>query len=178
MTLRFCDGFDHYAVGDVLAKWTSLSSGPASMQTGRFGTGQAMRFAAWNRTITKVMDAQATWIVGFAFRHDGVIANSDLLRIIDGAVFHVSLRMDASGHLFFTRNAAAIGLTGTTVLAANTWYYIEAKVTISDTVGVAALKINGVSELNGTSLDTRNAGNSTADTVQINGTPGTAANID
>jgi len=174
MTLRFCDGFDHYAVGDVLAKWTSLSTGPASMQTGRFGTGQAARFTALNRSVTKVIDAQATWIVGFAYRAQGFNANQGIVVFIDGAVTHVDLRVDVGGHLFFTRNGTAIGSTGTTVLTTNTWYYLEVKVTISDTVGVAAVKINGVSELNGTSLDTRNAGNATADTVRINGTGGSS----
>lgn len=178
MALRFADGFDHYAVGDILAKWTVVPTGPASMITGRFGSGQAARFAAWNRTVTKVIDAQATWIVGFAFRSAALVTSGVLVRFLDGAVVHVDLRLDASGHLFFTRNGTTIGSVGTTVLSASTYYYLEVKVTISDTVGVAALRINGVSELNGTSLDTRNAGNSTADTISFIVSPGSADTID
>jgi hypothetical protein len=174
VALRFCDGFDHYAVGDVLAKWTSLATGPASMQTGRFGSGQAMRFTALNRQVTKVIDSQATWIVGFAYRSQGFNANQGIIVFIDGAVTHCDLRVDAGGHLFFTRNGTTIGSVGTTVLNTNTWYYLEVKVTISDAAGVAVAKINGVTELNGSSLDTRNAGNATADTVRINSTGGSS----
>lgn len=178
MALRFADGFDHYAVGDILAKWTSISTGPASMQTGRFGTGQCLRFTALNRPSTKVIDAQATWIVGFAYRTQGLNANQPLIGFMDGATLHTDLRLDATGHLFFTRNGTAIGSTGTTVLSTNTWYYLEVKVTISDTVGVAAVKINGVSELNGTSLDTRNAGNATSDSFRLVGALGTTETVD
>ena len=55
----------------------------------------------------------------------------------------------------------------TTVLSQDTFYYIELKVTISDSAGVIVLKINGATELNLTSQDTRNGGNATADTITL-----------
>ncbi|MGI0150005.1 MAG: hypothetical protein ACREDF_10815, partial [Thermoplasmata archaeon] len=56
------------------------------------------------------------------------------------------------------------------------FHYIEFKVTISDASGVAVLKINGVTELTGSGLDTQNTTNASADRVLL-GLNGSALNV-
>lgn len=177
MALRFADSFDHYATAQIQNKWTSDIGGGCTINagTGRFGTG-GLNGGQATRGVAKLIDSQPTWIVQWAFQV-ATLGTYSLLTLHDGGTLHTDLRMDATGHLFFTRNGTTIGSVGTTPLIINTWYRLAAKVTISDTVGVAALQINEVSELNGTSLDTRNGGNSTADTIRLMGIGPTAGAI-
>src|SRR4051812_42562455 len=85
MSLRFCDSFSHYSTNDLYgagngAKWTSINGGPNSIPSnvaylaiaqggGRFG-GNSLRISASNNqySISKTIDAQATWIMGFALK--------------------------------------------------------------------------------------------------------------
>jgi hypothetical protein len=61
-------------------------------------------------------------------------------------------------------------LYASTPILQDVWYYLEVKVTIGDAPdGVASLRINGVAELTQTGLDTRNAGNATANIVKMGG---------
>ena len=171
MALRFCDSFKHYAAADILAKWTTSATALIASTSGRWGTA-CLNLADDGRYVTKSLDAQATWIVGFGFRftETGDIA-TPLIQFLDGAIVHVRLMFDESlGIFFFHRGTTEIGVRTTTSLAANVWHYIEAKVTIGDAPdGVASLKINGVDVLTQTGLDTRNAGNATANIIKING---------
>lgn len=166
MALRFVDSFDHYATADLASKWTSVTSMTVA-SGGRNGTSKLTSTNTNNSDAKKVLDAQATWIVGFAFSFSGAhVSNKFLVRFVDGTTEHVDLRMTTSNLLFVTRNGTTLG-TGTTALSSSVFYYLELKVTISDTVGVVNLKINGNTELNLTSQDTRNAGNASADTIFI-----------
>jgi hypothetical protein len=173
MALRFIDGFDHYATADLIQKWNG-SGGTGTITSAAARTGPAgFRLGDSNATITKIIDAQATWIVGFAFRTAAMQANARLIQFDDGpSVSHVDLRTDATTNkLVLTRNGTVLG-TSTIVLQNNTFYYIEVKVTINDSTGVAVLKVNGVTEINLSGQDTRNGGNSTADRFTIRGQGG------
>lgn len=76
------------------------------------------------------------------------------------SVLHVDVRWNGANFII-TRNGTTLG-TGTFVPAFNVWYYLELKVTISDTVGVAELRVNGTVDITLTSQDTRNAGSAAA----------------
>jgi len=168
MALRFADSFDHYATADVLTKWTSMVATPAIGATGRNST-SGVRLNASGTTMTKTIDSQATWFIGFAFKvGTAPAATAAILQIIDDVTLHVDLRLSAGGILSVTRNGTNLG-TGTAVLAVGTYYYIEIKVTISDTVGVAVVKVNGVTDINLSSQDTRNGANASADRIRLVG---------
>lgn len=159
MALRFMDSFEHYATADLLQKYTTLTSTPSIGATGRNGNGLTM--ADVDR-LTLALDAQPTWIVGFAYKLDAASGDRAHLSFFDTATAQVELRI-ASQKMQLTRNGTVLG-TSTTTFVEDIWYYVEVKFTISDTVGVAALRVNGVSELNLTNQDTRNAG-TTANTL-------------
>lgn len=182
MALRFCDSFSHLVTAGIATKWTINTSCTISAGTGRFGD-NSLRGANWNNNVTKILDAQTTWIVGFALRATIWGSGVDLVRLIDGATTHATLRVNASKQLTVTRNGTLLG-TGTTVLSTSTYYYIEFKCNISDTVGAPVIRINGVAEtmtwVTGTAStqDTRNAGNATADTITIGGSTGLSTTFD
>jgi hypothetical protein len=85
---------------------------------------------------------------------------------IDGTTAHMELRFNAVAGVFTTTRATTALQTGTTVLIIGTEYYVEWQVVIADaTNGVSILKIDGVVDagINASDLDTRNAGNASAD---------------
>jgi hypothetical protein len=164
----------------MTTKWTSFPSGTGPGITaaiGRWGT-SAMRCAAGaqNRGVTKVLDAQATWILGGAIKIGAAATANFIFRVMDGAVVHVELRWDSAGHLFVTRGGTTLA-TGTTVLTPGVFYFVELKATISDTVGVAVVRIDGAVEIN-FSGDTRNAGNATADRFDVGTISGSNVQLD
>lgn len=165
MALRFVDSCDHYAIADIGQKWTTITGSP-SLVTGR--NGSAIRSTqGGNQNVTKSLDAQATWITGFAFRSSTSPSNvtfAIVVRYRDGATDHVDFRFrQSTGTWNATRNGTVLA-TGTAALSNDTWYYIEVKATIADAGGRAILKINGVTDIDFTG-DTRNAGNASADVV-------------
>ena len=176
MALRFVDSFDHYATANIFQKWTSGNTANGSTITtgGRNSTSRA-RFQHSFDSATKVIDAQATWIIGFAFSTSTSTGSSlyQLVGLTDasGGVQHFSLGMDSGGHLVARRgNVSGTTLgTGTIVLSQDTFYFIEVKVTISDASGVVVVKVNGVTDINLSSQDTRNGGNATADSITLSG---------
>jgi hypothetical protein len=173
MALRFTDSFDHYATADIAAKWTTNTTAGVTITSTNARNGSCLR-ASGNpggaAQLAKSLDNQVTWIVGFAYRQDALPGAARILvQFYDTAVLHTDLRISTAGNLFFTRNGTTIGATGTTAIGAGVWVYIEAKVTINDTTGVAACRINGAVELNGTALDTRNAGNLSANVISFFG---------
>lgn len=176
MALRFFDSFDHYATADQAAKYTSVVANTITTSAGRNGT-SGLRFTGSTGRADLTLDAQATWIVGFAYKTNrGSATSNGIVRFVDGGTLHVDLRHDASGNLFVTRNGTTLA-TGTAVLAANTSYYIEIKVTIADAGGVAVVKVDGVTDIN-FSGDTRNAGNASANIVSLAGSTSVTSDID
>lgn len=176
MALRACLSFDAYATAQMNDDWTVNNSGFASIgAVGRNST-NGMTTSRPTAGVVRLLDAQSTWIIGFAFKVDTQSGSNEIVLVIDGAIIHVSLVLDSSRVLRVYRGAQTTLLaTGTTTLLTGTFYYLEFKVLISDTVGTIDVRINGVAETltfasgsNG-SQDTRNAGNATADRVTLGG---------
>lgn len=78
-----------------------------------------------------------------------------------GETSHVTFCATVDGAIRARRgagNGTSIGLSASGVFPFNTWCYIEAKVTLHDTTGTVDFRIDGVSVLSLTGLDTKNAG--------------------
>lgn len=175
MALRFHDGWDYMATAQLPGRWTSFAGATVGAAASGRNGGKALFFSGNADVITKVIDAQAEWYVGFAYQTSNVttLTAGGILRFLDGGTLHFDLRLDALGRLLVTRNGTTLS-TGTTGLVTNTWYYIEVYVKIGDAgVGLYQVKLNGVDEIHSAgspvSGDTRNAGNATADTIRFNG---------
>lgn len=177
MTLVFADSFDHYAaVADKWATQISQGSGPALTGAGRFGSGMA---TINSRILSPAaMPSHATYIVGVAINSNMAISPSaaqyNIMGIYEGTTCHVSLRVSALGVITVGRGLATdLASSAAGMVLANTWTYVELKVTISDTVGSVAVQVNGISVpltfvtgSNGTQ-DTRNGGTGVANIVSF-----------
>lgn len=169
MALRFVDSFDHYATADFTQKWTSITSSPTiSSGTGRRGT-NCFRGNTSAHELSKTLDNQATWIVGFAFTPEGSTSGDEpILIFLDGASVQTDIRLRTDGTLRATRNGTTLA-TSSNALSAATTYYIETKVTISDASGVVEVRVNGSSTgwINITSQDTKNTANAYANVIRL-----------
>lgn len=169
MTLRFVDSFDHYATADIGQKYSGSSNNPTIVAgNGRRGTA-SLRMNSSVASVTRVLDAQATWIVGFSIRTTA-LPGSDLpfLTFQDAGTAQVDLRLRADGTIRTTRNGTALA-TSASALSAATTYYVEAKVVINDTTGSVEVRVNGSSTgwINITGQDTKNTANASANGIMI-----------
>lgn len=173
--LRWLDSFEHYATAQVQDKYDGGNSGGDGndiISGGRFANGFQIVFDG--RTIYKDFDNQATWIVGIAvyFQSSGATGSIPFLCLTDGTTRQIELAMNSSRQLIVMRNGTTLG-TGSTALAVGVWNYIELKVTIHDTAGVAVARVNGVTEINLSGVDTKNSSNAYANRLYLGCGPST-----
>lgn len=102
----------------------------------------------------------ATGITSLAMNLELINNNSPLWGAYDNATQHLTLRLRTDGKFEVTRAGTALA-TGTFVYTPGQWVHLSFKWTISDTVGVFELRINGntTPDINLSAADTRNAAN-------------------
>jgi hypothetical protein len=165
MATQFLDGFDHYAIGDILSKWTSFAgaSGNAALGTGRFG-GKCLVLE--NRgsplTIQKVLPTPlSNLVVGFAFQCTSTTSSiANLVGLYQGSTEQVSVSFHTDGTLVFSRGGTPLSATnasGFTSVTINQWNYVEMQVSVATSVAASTCKIF----LNGVLMQTLNTGQST-----------------
>jgi hypothetical protein len=182
MALLFMDGFDHYNVVTYpTLKWTSLgaTSNSTYLTTGGRRGGGAITVSGYQGGgedtiyLKKTLASNySTIIVGFAFYYAiGSCAHQMYqVKLGDGTVDHIYLYLDYTTHYLVVMRAPSTILgTYEVALTAGVWYYIELKVTISDTVGVVQLRVNEYLALDLSNQDTRNGGNEYVNTLNIGG---------
>jgi hypothetical protein len=165
MALRFMDGADHYSTGQITRKWTTMSGGTILAAGGRRGTNA---LGLGNTVVyTKVLDNQATWIVGFCLKISTLttFGTGILCALTDAGTEQVSLRMDATGHLIVSRAGTTLATSVAMVAVGES--YIEWKITISDAAGTYDVRLNNVSILSGSAVDTKNTANAFANTIKF-----------
>lgn len=82
------------------------------------------------------------------------------------------MKVDANGAINvyrYTSETAGtlLGASANGVIQPNTWHYIEVEVTISDTVGVFKVYVDGVQQVNLTGLDNKNTANAYASNIRF-----------
>jgi hypothetical protein len=163
MSLRFMDGFDHYLTADIAKKWTAAIGGAAIQAgTGRRGTASG-RLAGSSRYFRKDLDAQSTWIVGFANIFQTLpAAPSSILAFHDAALaLQCDLRITPTGELQVTRDGTVLG-TSTSRLTATAFQYIEMRLVIHTTAGAAVVRVNEVPWLTLSNVNTQATANASA----------------
>jgi hypothetical protein len=183
-TVEWMDGFDHYIQstgsttvmdGDMALKWTGAGGGSMTRYVsplyarypGSGGGGLYMTSGGSSRYIWKALPggSQATRNAAFHFKQQSGLGTQCICCFLDNNTEQVSLRIDGANKLTVNRVSTVLA-TSTNTLALNTWYHIEFKVTISDTVGVVEVKVDGTSTNwipQTGSLDTKQTANATAD---------------
>lgn len=155
MALVMIDGLDHYTAAQATTKGWNIAF--SSMVAGRFG-GQAGRCGGNTTQYRKTFSGGTTYatiIVGFAFRTSanpvgGWGSNNAFVIQTSANAFVLTMNADASGHLVIKNNGGTTIATGTTVLSANTWYFIEIKLFVNvgtPASGTVEVQLNGVSEI-------------------------------
>jgi hypothetical protein len=170
MTLLLMDGFDYYTgVQGSRGKWISVGLG---MTTGRFGVGQSNQMTGVgtggvpSTLQSKNFGNQSTLILGFAFNAASFTSNAAILmQFMDDTTTQVELRVDATGHLFVTRNGTTLGSPSTNALLLNTWYYIEIKVVFHQTAGSVEVRVAETVWVSTTGVDTCNTANQFANNI-------------
>lgn len=161
------DSFDHYS--SVLSKFDTSSSGNESISSSvpRFGPNSLLLNGYNSAALKKILDSQATWIVGAAVYVNGFSGSANVLfGLMDAGSYQCEAQITALGKLSITRNGTVLA-TGATTLRALRWYYIEFKATIHNSTGAAEIKLDGASEVSVSGTDTQATGNATADQVVV-----------
>lgn len=144
------------------------SSSSISSAAARNGGGGARGGTNGFRYASISANEHATFIVGAAFRRNSTLSSSPGLFTFssDGnATTHITVGVDNSGKLYVKRGSSTGTSLGTesgfTLGLANVWHYVEAKITLSDTVGVAVVRVDESIVINLSAQDTKNAGTKT-----------------
>ena len=95
-----------------------------------------------------------TFIIGAALKSP---ANQEIYRIYEGGVLHIVFKVDATGHVIIQRYATVLA-TSEGTWDWNNWHYVEVKVTVHDTAGAFEVRVDGVTAISGTDVDTRYGG--------------------
>lgn len=160
MSLRFMESFDHHVTADLTEKWTTVTGSPTiSAGNGRRSTA-CLRTTTQGWYLTKTLDAQATWIVGVAFRASAAFAGTamPIIQLLDAGTLQCDVRINSDGTISVTRNATVLG-TSVFALSTSVWYYIEFKCLISDASGTYEVRVDGSNKVSGTGADTKNTAN-------------------
>lgn len=113
-----------------------------------------------------------TFIVGIAFKPLSDLNNRLLISIRedDDSTQGLNVFLNSTGTVSVRLNTTVLQTTGGTVITADVWHYLEFKVTIHQTTGSYDFRINGVSQLSASGVDTRaGATNNYANRIRIQG---------
>lgn len=196
MALRWMDGFDHYGAVARLtegigggAAWSQVDTISWSLETANPATGSHhLRLDDGNLTgkaIRRIF-GMASQVVGFGYRfsvedlpaREGINNEAALVladfRDVSNAS-HWLLVMGTDGSVFAKRGGNFLGseLGGTLLgrsdpcIAAGGYHHIEVKTKIDNSVGYIEVRINEVTVLNLTGIDTQNTANASAAQIAL-----------
>lgn len=117
-------------------------------------------------------DATDTAIVGLAVKAPEFNGNQtgDLLAFWDvlqtGGAEHIVILVEHGVNLIIQRGSTTIGFAPK-VMQMNRWHYLEAKVTVSNSVGSVEVRINGKTVVNLSGIDTQNGGSAEISMVRF-----------
>lgn len=168
MTLLFVEGFDWTNTGADLAdyqKWYDTPYLSLSSSYGRYG-GNGACFTANGRYMRKnlPLDTYGTITIGCAYRPmqagSPSLANKayPMLGFYDSSfVQQIALMLDPTGYIYVYNGAGTqLGVsTNNNFWEYQRWFYIELKVYIHDSAGTVTVKVDGVTEIDESSKDTK-----------------------
>lgn len=176
----FWDGFDHYNTAAIAQKWNGSTTGGATAintTAGRRGTGALV--ASLNEGVSRILPtALSAVIMGCACKLDGTpVANTQpVFSFGDAGNFgggntQLQIVVDANLAVRVYRGAGStlLGTSANAVVPTGAFFYLEARVLVSDTVGVVKVNVNGVEVLSLTSQDTKQTSNTTISQVGLVG---------
>lgn len=168
MALLWMDGFDHYGSGAsgrlamLDGVWAEISSAfLPDVSNPRTGTYSLRALSTGINTNRRVLGGAKTVVgLGAAFFLSALPGSNDSLRVFDfrdaSNVVQVSLYIQSTGTIVAYRGTTAtlLGTTASPAIVAGAFQHVEARILFSQTVGTIEVRVNGVTVLNLTGLDT------------------------
>ncbi|RPI10555.1 MAG: hypothetical protein EHM63_02970, partial [Actinobacteria bacterium] len=165
MAIKRIESFDHWVTADAPKKgWTfNNASVVINAGTGRNGTAALRNNVAVSSSSFAVLGASnggRIGVIGFALRVPTLSGDTQVVHVMEGGVYHLSLGYLSTGALRVYRgNALAVlGTSVATPIAASTYYFVEFAFTIHGTTGTYDVRVNGVSVVSGSGANTQVAG--------------------
>lgn len=172
MALLFMDGFDD---GLLASKWSFVSS------VGIVSGGRTLNRALLQdnsdsvlRKTVAIADYHVTFITGFAFMLGSSYNASQILTFLSdtNATAHILMGVNTNNAIEIRRGGTLILTTANNSITPGVFSYVEVLVTLSDTVGVVTVRVDGV-QVGTFSGDTKNGGtSSTLEAVTFNASSG------
>jgi hypothetical protein len=168
MALLWCDGFDHYGVIGNLTEgvYSDLSGQTLSTGNPRTGT-HALNFAG-SAAIRRVLGGAKTTVgIGAAFYYNALPSANNNTRIFQfndvANAAQVTIGLQSTGTITVKRGTintgTEIGVSASPAVTTETYQHIEAVVFFSNTVGTVEVRVNGVTVISLTGVDTVNTAN-------------------
>lgn len=165
--IDFIDGFDAYGTDEAVMQkeWylTATNITYLSNTVHRGSSGSSLLFVTSLTTGYAKKALKKPYrclIVGFAVFYPETVAgfrpDESPITFNAGSTRMITLQLQDEGHFVLKvgNTAGAVLATGTTIMAASTWHYLELKVFIDNAAGAYEFKINGVTEFSDTGVDT------------------------
>ena len=166
------DSFDYYSTTEVTRKWSVMSGATIDVDS-RTGSG-ALRMTNFNVSASVGLDSQPSWIVGAAFKTNSLGNVQPIFKFIDDTTIQCTLRLNVDGTLEIVRSTGTSVSGGVSIatLTTGTYFYIEWKVTISNSIAAdtGIVRVDGSEVINvDAGEDLQISVNSTANIFQIAG---------
>lgn len=174
MALLYCDSFDFYDGNYDLKRFDGSSANNIYPTSGRRGGG-CIRMGYGGLSEKNIPSGPlSTVIIGIAIKELSALTTPsyDLLAFMDEGNKQIVIKManDVVGDyasLEAYRGTTLIGTSATKVLTSAVWQYLEAKVVIHASAGSVVIKLDEVTVLNLTGIDTLETANATVDSIRI-----------
>lgn len=182
--LRWVEGFESFASAagnaptGLSGKYAVANGNLSTLVTGRTqGLALRLQDTGGSPTITTPSFGNTQdYIIGFGFKPGDTLVAGRILEILDASTVQCAIYINASGQVEFRRGTTLIATSADVVFAADTWCYLELKVTIGNAgVGSYDVHVNGTSVLADADEDTQASSNAYAQTVKFWGNAGGGA---
>lgn len=183
MALLWCDGFDHYGITSNLTEGVYSELSAASLDSTNPRTGTHCLTCSTVSSIRRVLGGAKTTVgLGGAFYYPSLPTQPVRARIWEfrdaANLANVTIGLDTTGTITAYRGAlggTVLGVTAAPVVSAETYQHIEALVFFSQTVGTVEVRVNGVTVLSLSGVDTVNTALVECSQIVLGGGTGTGA---
>lgn len=185
MALRHIDTFDYGVTADLVDRGWAVAGGPTILAAGGRNGSASLRMTGFAMTVTRTIDAQASWVVGFSLKmaNPPTTAPAAICVLLDAGTVQCTLLLNTDATLSVVRSTGTALTSGTSVasLVGGATNYIEWKCTIADAIGAnsCVVKVNGTTVITvATGQDTKTTTNATANQVRLGGANAAVTDMD
>jgi hypothetical protein len=180
MALVLVEGFDHLSAAQFTAK--GWSANPTAVNSGRLA-GQCATFGSISNSTKVLPSSYSTLIVGLAFKCASLPSAGNTEGICEfrtatgGTV--AALGINSAGKVVVLNGAINVGTviaTGTTVISAGAWTYVELKIVVAGAAGSCEVHLNGNSASPEIATTTGNFGSTNIAQINV-GSPNTGGQV-